>query len=160
MKTAFTQPANFSQKGINLMKTKIHSHNLVHILLIIALAIPLAMGGFSPARALSLSVPAAFLQSASQVYAAEPQTGIDCGCSKTGSYVDPAEPDLLSTQQPLDSPDGSYHIVVHYGSGQITSLSVIRDSDSREIVWLGALPLGTYWNFSPDGDRFALYATR
>jgi hypothetical protein len=37
---------------------------------------------------------------------------------------------------------------------------VIRVSDSREIVWLGALPLGTYWNFSPDGDRFALYAMR
>jgi hypothetical protein len=151
---------NLFAKGVNLMKIRIHSPNLVRILFIVALVIPLAMGELSPARASALSVPAAFLQRASQVYAADSQSGIDCGCSATGAYVDPAEPDPLAIQQPLESPKGQSHVEVHYVSWQITSLSVIRVSDSREIVWLGALPLGTYWNFSPDGDRFALYAIR
>jgi hypothetical protein len=126
------------------------------MLFIIALVILLAMSGISPARALSLGVPAGFLQPASHVYAAEPQSGIDCGCSATGAYVNPAAPDPLAIQRPLDSPNGEYHVDVQYGSMQITSLSV--SNDSREIVWLGALPLDTYWNFSPDGDRFALYS--
>ena len=136
------------------MKARIHSPNLVHILFTIALAILLALSGIAPARALSLGVPA------SRLYATEPQSGIDCGCSATGAYVNPAAPVPLAIQQTLDSPRGKYHVDVHYGSGQITSLSVIRTSDSREIVWLGALPLDTHWLFSPGPgeDRFALYS--
>jgi uncharacterized repeat protein (TIGR01451 family) len=146
-------------KGVHLMKIRLHSPNLVRILFLIALVIPLAMSELSPARASALTIPAAFLHSASQLYAAEPQTGIDCGCNATGTYRAPIASAPLSIQ-PQASPHGKYQVVWQYGSGQITSLSVIRTSDSHEIVSLSALPSSTFWGFSSDDDRFALYSIR
>lgn len=141
------------------MKTRVHSPNLVHILFIIALAIPLAMGGLFPARASALSDPAASLQPASRVYAAEPQTGIDCGCTLTGWYEDPAAPLPLTVQRPEFSPHGKYQVEWDYGSfGQITFLNVKRVGAPTSIISLGALPSSTNWRFSPDDDRFAIYS--
>jgi len=140
------------------MKTRIHSPNLVNILFIIALVIPLAIVRPSPARASSLSIPAALSQPASPVYATEPQSGIDCGCSATGPYQNPVAPDPLSIQ-PTTSPEGKYQVEWGYGiGGQITYLRV--KSGSTVIVSAGPFPDSTHWSFSSDEDRFVIYSIR
>src|SRR5512139_406685 len=102
------------------------------------------MGGFFPARA-------------SRVYAAEPQTGIDCGCSATGPYVDPVAPDAL-TLTPETSPGGKYTVETVYEYQTLSYLGVMLNG--VEIISETGLPTSAYWGFSPDEDRFAVYYIR
>jgi PKD repeat protein len=86
---------------------------------------------------------------------AAPLTGVDCECNRVGDYVLPVP---LTNTSPANgatglSPNGKY-VVSATGSGQSQAVTVATVGGQ---TLLNLLP-GAGWGFSPDGDRFVLYA--
>ena len=91
--------------------------------------------------------------------------GIECGCAKTGDYVNPSHgvaPQLIQTSDinTGTSPNGKYR-VTSTPLGSIVDLTVTRISTSSApeavVLTRGGLPVGANWGFSPDDDRFVYY---
>jgi len=83
------------------------------------------------------------------------RAGTDCGCSKTGPFVSPAQGVVISVSHDSLSPSGKYSATLT-GSGPY-QIIVTRTSNSS-VVYQANLPAsGGYWGFSPDDDRFVYH---
>jgi PKD repeat protein len=92
-----------------------------------------------------LSVPAAALAQ---------QAGIDCDCTRTGAYLNPAPGKNLDVSTEGLSPSGVYRVT----TGTMTPAGLVDITVTR--VSTGATVLtaqATKWGFSPDDDRFVFH---
>jgi hypothetical protein len=90
--------------------------------------------------------PALFAQGSSNA------SGVDCQCSKTGDYLEPATGRIMTVDADSTSPHGKYSI--NFSGTTVINLSVIRVSD-QATVYTTSFPQGSepHWGFSPDDDR-------
>ena len=79
--------------------------------------------------------------------------GIECGCAKTGNYVQPASKDLRQVKENA-SPSGKYQVEVTAGVAPGTVSIVIKQDGHTILNWSGT---ATNWGFSPDDDRFVIH---
>jgi PKD repeat protein len=82
------------------------------------------------------------------------QAGIDCGCTKTGAYVNPAPGRNIDVSTDGLSPGGVYSVT----TGTITPAGLVNITVKR--VSTGATVLtaqAVRWGFSPDDDRFVYH---
>src|SRR5690349_2263031 len=79
------------------------------------------------------------------------QPGVDCGCSLTGPYQDPAASIAPRVNADGTSPHGTYQLTVT-GSNPIY-LTINRVATNEPILSLN-VPGNSFWGFSPDDHRF------
>jgi hypothetical protein len=78
--------------------------------------------------------------------------GVECGCSKTGPFVDPDHGATAAVAANGDSPGGVYRVTAT-GNGPI-DLTVRRISDNSLRLSGVSVPASSAWGFSPDDHRF------
>ena len=83
---------------------------------------------------------------------------VDCGCAKTGGYIDPltgAEPAVIPTSYNTGiSPGGVYRVTVtaQYPVNYVT----VNRVSTGALLLQQTTPTPVAWGFSPDDDRFVL----
>jgi len=81
------------------------------------------------------------------------QTGIDCGCSSTGAYVDAAEGVPIAIKSDSTSPHGVYKLSAWLNGGSYTL--TIKKGASQVAQY--TVPSNAKWGFSPDDNRFVYH---
>lgn len=83
-------------------------------------------------------------------------TGVECGCSLTGPYVDPDEGGQVpSVGAGGTSPHGTYTVSASL-AGTLVNLSIVR-TGSATPIFQTSIPSNAAWGFSPDDDRFVYH---
>ena len=87
-------------------------------------------------------------------------TGVDCGCTSTGAYVDPALPDTAKVVVVPYTPDGAsphqkYYLQVNTSTNPYLATIFRHDTPTTWQAFVTVyLNPGSWWGFSPDDDRF------
>jgi alpha-tubulin suppressor-like RCC1 family protein/Tol biopolymer transport system component/chitodextrinase len=108
---------------------------------------PVAGAAWMIAALILLTPPAALAQLAA---------GTDCGCTKTGSFVDPDPGKAPFIKADGDSATSSakYRLTATPGGTNLpANVSIVRLADSATVLQT----TGTFWGFSPDQDRFLIW---
>jgi hypothetical protein len=95
-----------------------------------------------------LAPPASLAQSAS---------GTDCGCTKTGPFVDPdpgKAPYVPASSGDSAASSARYRLNTTQGGENLpANVSIVRLSDGATVLQT----TGAFWGFSPDQDRFLIW---
>ncbi len=86
--------------------------------------------------------------------AAPSDSGVECGCTRTGPYLDPDGGQSPATNPDGTSPHGVYKLTAT-GSG-LVNLTITRVPTGTVVLSLAGIS-ATAWGFSPDDDRFVYH---
>jgi predicted outer membrane repeat protein len=81
--------------------------------------------------------------------------GVDCGCTRTGPYVDPAKGKNLNVSIEGASPHDVYEVTATTGGADGRALITVRRA-SDDVIVLRDIQ-ATNWGFSPDDQRFVYH---
>jgi hypothetical protein len=84
-------------------------------------------------------------------------TGLECGCSLVGPYVNPNRGQGPSVSASGESPNGTYTVSASL-AGTLVNLSIVR-TGTTPVVFQTSIPSTAGWGFSPDDHRFVYHYT-